>query len=409
MKPARIGLFALALILVLALVLWFARDTGRDAAPKTAGRGARGGEDPRPAPRKVRDFPRHTGIAIADLEHGADIDPTAPPHPFRPYLDLLAEVEAKLRGINIGLEAQDATLPEMLAMITERCGVTFLLDAEALEEAQKKIFFAVRELAAWHVLKLLLQQYDMKLVVSPSGELWVTLSGMERSHQPAFMEELDLMKEMSGVVLGERAPEPQAEATAKTREAVKTARVDLDFRDVPLPDVISSLQEATQLNVMINRRWVEDPERVTPTVSGRGMTVEEALAQILDPHGLAWRIDKGVLVVTTREEVDQIAEMDALRAQDRKERQAAEAELFARPVSFGGEDLAIRHVAEMLGRDLGVPVAVDPTTWARAARFSFDARPRPAREVVDALRQGAPVIVTYRDGTLWFLSPTGVK
>jgi hypothetical protein len=52
---------------------------------------------------------------------------------------------------------------------------------------------------------------------------------------------------------------------------------------------------------------------------------------------------------------------------------------------------------------------MDPATWARKARYTVEELQRPASEIVRLMRKGAPLIVTYRNGILWFLSPEGMK
>ena len=92
-----------------------------------------------------------------------------------------------------------------------------------------------------------------------------------------------------------------SDAERKTLTAMTSIRISLNFTDTPLPEVVSFMQEVTQLNIMIDRRAIEDPESKTVTFKVEELAFDQALDLILKMADLAYRIDEGVIVVTSKE------------------------------------------------------------------------------------------------------------
>lgn len=359
----------------------------------------------------ARDFPRRPppqDAVFADPpeEAGApDVE-----HPWAEYLRLCAAAKASLDGKSLDLDHTDQDLPTVLADIEAKTGIHLNIDVPA-ETQGKKISFAVKGLIARHVLRLLLQQYDLRYVISGDGQIWIEPeSGKTSVHEPPFAAELKALKDMSGGIIAARAPKPGIENDRQLTTALESIKVSYDFRETLLPEVVSFLQEASQLNIMIDRRQLDgDTLDTAITATGSGQRVDQALTSLFDGRDLAFRMEQGVLIVTSREDVENRRAAEAAEKKKQAEIREAEQDLFARTVAFGGENLRLREVAEILAKGLGVPYVIDPGTWSRKARYTIEERQRPASEIVTLLRKGAPLIVAYRDGILWFLSPEGVK
>ncbi|KAF0243705.1 MAG: hypothetical protein FD180_3121 [Planctomycetota bacterium] len=361
----------------------------------------------KPAAAPKRDFPRRPAAQDAVF---------AAVHPWSAYLKRCAEIDAKLREVMIVLDYQDQDLSAIIPDLEAKIGLKLNLDCPA-EIAAKKISFSVRDLMAVHVLRLLLQQYDLLQVVGEDGEIWIISAGDTPdegqpvwAHEPAFMAELRAMKLASVEFTPKKPVDPTvAQNDQALKDAMRTKKISLSFTETPLPDAVSFFQEATELSVMIDRRTIEDPEATVVNMNVSDVTLDEALGSCLKGTELGFYADQGVLIVTTQASIDRKLAAAELTAKLRREIAAAERDLFARQVAFGAENMRLRDVADILAKGLGVPYQIDPGTWSRKARYTIEERQRPASEIVGLLKKGAPLIVAYRNGILWFLSPDGVK
>ena len=364
-------------------------------------------------PQARHDFPRRPPPQDAVFP-----DPPAeegPEHPWAAYLRRCAEIEKKLRETKVDLDFQDADLTTILEYFHDAASLKLNLDCPA-DTSAKKITFRVKDLILTHTLRLLLQQYGLTFVIAEDGQIWIVPVGEPPDqgpqvwpHEPPFIADLRRMRKASGEFTGVRKDDGGAEKNRVTLDAMKKAKVSLDVSGVPLPEAIALLQEASQINVMIDRRRIEDLEALTISARITDAPVDLALNLCLGATELDWSLEEGVVVITTKEWIQQKRDADELDKKLRREIAAAQEDLFARPVAFGAENARLRDVAELLALGLGVPYQIDPGTWSRKVRYTIEERQRPASEVVALLRKGAPVIIAYRDGILWFLSPDGVK
>ncbi len=414
MHPLRAALLTALLGLLALLIAWGLRSPRR-ADPGLDG-AARAGEPlVKPVAAPKRDFPRRPAAQDEVFAEPADDETPGPEHPWTAYLKRCAEIESKLRAAKPDLDFTDSPLEPILAVIEEATGLRFHLDCPQ-ETTAKRISFAVKDLMAMHTLRLLLQQYDLLYVVSEDGEAWIIPAkpfpdGGPRvhPHEPAWMGDYRALKMVSAEATAKPKDTGEAERNRVTLSAIKSIKVSLNLTETSLPDAISNLQEACQLNFMIDRRCVDDPEVQTVTATLVDVPVEQALGACLHNTELGWYAKDGVLVVTTLEAIKTIEDATELDRKIRAERAAAERDLFAQSVAFGAENIRLRDLAEVLAKGLGVPWQMDPATWARKARYTVEERQRPASEIVRLMRKGAPLIVTYRNGILWFLSPEGMK
>ncbi len=84
-------------------------------------------------------------------------------------------------------------------------------------------------------------------------------------------------------------------------------RVTIEFDEQPLDHAISALAEKTGLNIVIDRKTLaEEGVAVDKPVSGRfrDARLEYALDLLLEPLELSWRLEPGVVVITTEIEVE---------------------------------------------------------------------------------------------------------
>jgi len=92
------------------------------------------------------------------------------------------------------------------------------------------------------------------------------------------------------------------------RKAINEAlekRVEFDFSETSLFDVLGHVKNTFGINVKPDRQALDDvgiPDDTPVTIRVSGITLRSALALILEPLDLAWLIDDGVLLISTPEE-----------------------------------------------------------------------------------------------------------
>ncbi|MEK7466749.1 MAG: STN domain-containing protein [Planctomycetota bacterium] len=415
MNTLRAALLTALLGILALLIAWGLRPGTVESRQEIAAASADAGVK-MPAPPPKRDFPRRPAAQDAVFADPPEDDGPEIVHPWSAYLNRCAEIDAILRKNVIDLDHTDKPLTDILPEIAEKLGLKLNLDCPA-EITAKRISFAVKDLMALHVLRLLLQQYDLMQVVGEDGEIWIIsrhpMPAEDQpvwAHEPAFMGELRAMKLASGEFAPKKPVEPSVTRNETAlSEAMKSKRISLSFTETSLPEVVSFFQEVTELNLMIDRRHVDDPEATVVSMNISDASVDEALGSCLKGTDLGYYMKQGVLIVTTQEHIEQMRTAADLDVKLRREIAAAEKDLLSRPVAFGAENMRLRDVADILAKGLGVPYQIDPGTWSRKARYTIEERQRPASEIVALLKKGAPLIVAYRNGILWFLSPEGVK
>jgi len=95
----------------------------------------------------------------------------------------------------------------------------------------------------------------------------------------------------------------QAQAYAKTRRTMMAAKPKLDFQNVAVKQVLTTLAEAGGFSVVFDAALEEagmDLSVRTATINTTGMTYEDAINIIL-PKECGYRIEAGYIVVTTLE------------------------------------------------------------------------------------------------------------
>jgi len=403
MKVIRVLAVVAVLALLLSLAVIERRRAG--AAASTPRSLAAAGSALPAAARKVHDFPRHRNIQATPFEQGAAADPSAPPHAFDAYMSRCAAVREKWAKTKVSLNFSDTTLVNVLAEFLGTYGLEVLLDA-GIDGNDCTVTFKVEELAADQAIDLIAKMADMQFVISESGEAWLVRKGEGAKHQPPYVADLEAMLRIARLVRADLVETPPNPEEAALRERLNKEYLDVDMSDSSAYDVLDHIQEHAKMNIVISavlrKEWKTVP---LLTVHSKGGTLARVFDAYCEAGGFAWGLEQGVVLITSAEELQRIADRKAQISEEKRLRREAEAALLAQRVFIGGENLAIRDVAEMLGQALSVPVVVDPQTWHRAARFGFPKEERTAREIVSALKQGAPLIVAFRDGTLWFLSP----
>ena len=95
----------------------------------------------------------------------------------------------------------------------------------------------------------------------------------------------------------------QAQAYARTRRTMMTAKPKLDFQNIAIKQVLTTLAEAGSFSVVFDAALEEagmDLSVRTATINTTGMTYEDAINLIL-PKECGYRIEAGYVLVTTLE------------------------------------------------------------------------------------------------------------
>ncbi len=167
------------------------------------------------------------------------------------------------------------------------------------KQADKRILTDLKNEWKWQFQKIDEKMIPQTRVVEfPDAEIWVD----------------DVQKRIPrGIQKAERAV---SESERKTYAAMSSIKISLNFTDTPLPEVVSFMQEVTQLNIMIDRRAIEDPESKTVTFKVDELAFDQALDLILKMADLAFRVDEGVIVITSKEAMQKETVLELYDVQD---------------------------------------------------------------------------------------------
>lgn len=95
---------------------------------------------------------------------------------------------------------------------------------------------------------------------------------------------------------------------------IRTVRVSMDFREAKLEEIATYLREITGLNIVISPKVGDKGDGIT--FVAKDISVKGALSLMLRPRGLAFRVRDGVLLLTTKEELDQDVVMELYDIRD---------------------------------------------------------------------------------------------
>ncbi|MCE9584307.1 MAG: DUF4974 domain-containing protein [Planctomycetes bacterium] len=400
-----------ALLAALLAVSWRLRGPSRGASASAdpAGTGA-----PPPAAVVAKkppawDFPKQTGMRVTPMTEGEKADPTSPPHPLDAEI---AAREARLkpwRETKVDLNYTDTPLADVLADLAKRYGLKLIV-SPGLDMEFKTVTFKVDQLSADQALDLIFKMADLRYTITSDGSMVV----LEKDGDAApwavkDSDELRGLEEALGQCDSQGQEAKEDAANAMFLASVNDKKLSTAVAPARLWDSLDALQEDLKVNIVISfwARKEYPADRPIPELPA-GRSGAETFDAYTSAAELDWMARNGTVFLGKHEEVAEEREKQDKRTAGRKQQEDALAALLARPVEIGGENLAIRDVADLLGQALGVPVRVDPVTWHRAARLAFDRASRPASEIVAALKSAAPVRVVFREGTLWFLGPAPV-
>ena len=354
----------------------------------------------------ARDFKRRSGYSITPRAEGEKPDAGSPPHPLDAEIAARAGRWKSWRETKVDLNFTDTSLPEALADLTKRYGLNFLI-AGGLDLSDKTVTFKVSSLGADQTIDLIFKMADLRWVLAEDGTVVLLATDEDRATwEVKDSGELTLLEATEQVRTQERRAADHDSVDDTYWASVKGRVVAGEVPEAELDDSIDLLHQSVQLNIILsaNARRANDKNPLIPALAA-GRPIAETLDAWAAAAGLSWKVKNGLIYFGTEAEISAEKDSDSMRRADRKSHADELKALLARKVRIGGDNLAIRQLAEMLGNALGVPVRLDPVTWHRAARITIQEKERSADDVVRIIQTAAPVVVSFRAGILWFLAP----
>ena len=196
------------------------------------------------------------------------------------------EAEARVRGALeavVDLSFHGMTVPQALEFLHGLTKIEFRLTAAAVRAGAEKLTlngrYAGMKLSA--VLAVALGQHGLAYRLK-DGTVWIGT----RSEGP-------LDPEMAAV---EQAAED--EEIRAIREKLDTTKIDLDFVDSTLWDMVDFVQEFAKINIVIASDVRKDgtPEKKT-TLQVHDLRLDRAVSRILEPYALTWSFENRVLLI----------------------------------------------------------------------------------------------------------------
>ncbi|MBI2919757.1 MAG: STN domain-containing protein [Planctomycetes bacterium] len=352
---------------------------------------------PAPAPAAK---PR--GIRFSRRAEGSLADPTAPPYPLADYKALREAELKKWRETKVDLEFDDVALHDVVTEFARRWGLKVGLDAAVSPDRHLSISISGMDAAA--SMEFLTEFNELAWVVDGNGDSWLVPPAKKALYESKEGHDLSALEGTGAQAAADRAPAEPSAADLATAKKMEETRFSPDMPETTLFKALKSIYETTGIWLNADYRAIPKPDEVEVSLTGKDVTVREALDAALAPVGLGWRIMEGVVTVTTVEELDRLKREAVAAELARQERVKEEENFLSKSVALQGEGLSIRDVADRISKALGVGYQIDPATWSRAARYGFDGEPHTLREIFQALAKGAPVAVTYREGKLWYVA-----
>jgi hypothetical protein len=105
----------------------------------------------------------------------------------------------------------------------------------------------------------------------------------------------------------------QDDDTKTLRSKLATLRLDVDFRNSSLRDVVDYLREVAGINIVIGAK-VDFSGPLT--MKARGVTVQSVLRLLLKPHQLGTRIQDGVLLIEREADLQSGTKLEIIDVRD---------------------------------------------------------------------------------------------
>lgn len=184
-----------------------------------------------------------------------------------------------------------------LASVEEMKAVALRLNHVAADRSNTKLY-----IEQW---KRTFERIELMGVVQseelefPSRELW---------------EEVITRRKPKGVL--EEAADELSDTDQAIANKLREIKVDLDYQNQPLTDVVNYIREVSGLNVVIDSKTIPDPTAETFSIKVKNISLEGALKILLPNKQKAHTIEDGVVIVTTTDALKKKVRLELYPVQD---------------------------------------------------------------------------------------------
>ena len=195
----------------------------------------------------------------------------------------------KVKATKVSLNFTDAPLTDVLMFYREFTSINIVLDAAVAKADELRVTMRVNDLPFDQALDLSLKMLDLDWCVDEGVIVVSTKAGIAKRAEAR-----------------KKPAESDADAEkwkAEMQRVLENTRIDLDFTEASLEDIVGFLREYSRLNIEIDQEVREDgtPEKET-TLQLRDVTLKTALKLLLDQYGLTYEYVNHVLLIRRDEE-----------------------------------------------------------------------------------------------------------
>ncbi|MEK7865817.1 MAG: hypothetical protein AAB434_03985 [Planctomycetota bacterium] len=97
-----------------------------------------------------------------------------------------------------------------------------------------------------------------------------------------------------------RDPGKFEEGNSEVMAKANAMAMSPDFRDTPLPDVVTQIREISRLNILIDEESIDAAEAIRVTWSALGQRLPGLLDEVARQCRLRWYIEQGCVILTRR-------------------------------------------------------------------------------------------------------------
>ena len=188
------------------------------------------------------------------------------------------------------------------------------------------------------------------------------------------------------------AAAPQDDASKTLRAQVRTLRLDVDFRNWSVRELVDYIREVAGITIVLNPKAAEIPG--TLTMKARGVSVHSILKLLLKPMKIGFAVQDGVLMIAPESDLKEEIVLEIFDVRD-----------LLMPIrDFPGTDISLS--ADSAGATFTAPPDSDPPEFpivdlvkAHTGGKAWDENPRSAIQLNGGLlivRQTPEVIAKIR-------------
>lgn len=287
---------------------------------------------------------------------------------------------------------------QLLKLIARQAGLGFRLDPE-LKLLEGAVTYKVKDLSIDSALQLLLSSRSLAYALQEDGSLFISTKEKAVSPYTQEMRETDeVLRNLTQAQYREEHGIGQADSE-RTAALLGSRKVSPPQGEWKIADTLQALSRSAGLSILndtaegvYGRVFKLVDQKILNVVEERPLA--EHLKQLLSASGLDYAINEyGNIVVSTPEGAEAIRRQEALRAEERRTREA----LLDQPLGIAG-DCSVGELSEAVEKATGLRLITSRELWERP--------------VTATLPMGATVresLNRLKEADLWWgLDPSGL-